>query len=64
MDTILITIQHADKDVWDITITNTINNKIVSCVESMAFKIGNIIALEEQIPENAAIYIKSTLSNY
>jgi len=63
VETILIMIESAEVDAWDITITKTTNNKVTSCIESVVFRIGEVIAFEPEITDAEAKYIKSILIN-
>lgn len=63
METILIMIESAEVDAWDITITKTTDTKVTSCIESVAFKLGETIIIEPEITGADAKYIKSILIN-
>lgn len=63
MINVIIIIERTSGDSWDVSITKTIDNKIILCLESVVFKIGDVFAFEPEVSDAEKEYIKTILIN-
>lgn len=64
MTHVIIMIEKTANDSWGILITNSVENKLVTCLESTVFKIGDTFVFEPEISDAEREYIKSILIKY